>query len=335
MLRSLFLVIFVGLLVSVVSASVPADAPESLVRLDSAAAAGEPAAMFRYAALKERGYPPYVERDSVMARELYFRAADKGYAPAEALVGYFCYDPASPSRDVAKALHYTERAAMQGDAKAANNLGWMLLEGDGVVHDAAKAAYWFGKGADAGLPVAQAQLADLYRAGKGVERDTLKAVALYEDAIAGGLADAQNKLLAMMMPFWQKSLTDSEAVSLARHYLDIGAPGVAVPLMELGAASGNPDAFALLGDAYSRASGVEYDHAKALEYYFRSAVGGNPSAQFVIGELLEVFPDALKELPSGISVSADMIVPQYWYELAALKGVTTASEAAGALRIEK
>lgn len=312
-------------------ARVGADAPPSLIALDSAANAGDSAAMYRMARVYEQGYHPYVERDSLLAYDLYLRSANLGYAPSQSIMGYVCYNPASPDRDVAKAIEWTEKAAMQGDAKAANNLGWMLVEGEGVVHDYKKAAYWFEKGADAGLPVAQAQLADLYREGKGVECDTLRAIKLYEDAIGAGLADAQNKLLNMMMPRWL-DLADSAALARARRYLEMGAPGIAVNLLKVKSLSQNPEALALLGFAYSRGEGVEYNHALSTEYFFRAAAAGNAPAQFVIGELLEVFPDALSEMDTDMEITDVMLVPAYWYAKAAEGGITDAASAIRSMR---
>lgn len=311
-------------------AKVSPDAPPSLIALDSASQAGNAEAMYRMARATERGYPPYLSKDSIEAVRLYMAAADKEYAPAMTLAGYIYYDPSNPQRDITKALHLTEKAAMLGDAKAANNLGWMLTEGDGVVHDAAKAAYWFGKGAEAGLPSAQSQLADLYKTGRGLPPDTLRAIALYDAAIRGGLADAQLKLLQMMMPQWT-SLPDSVALSKARHYISLDAYVVAVPLLEVAAKSSNADALALLGFAYSRGLGVEYSHPLSIEYFFRAANEGNPSAQFIIGELLEIFPDALRELHAGLDVTDNMHIPAYWYDRAALQGITDSRMAAEAL----
>lgn len=306
------------------------SAPAALLQLDSATRAEDPSALYRMGLTLEKGFHPYIEKDSIRADSLIILAANKGYAPAQARAGYIFYNPMRRDRNVALALHYTEQAAMQGDAKAANNLGWMLMEGEGVIHDFKKAAYWFEKSADAGLPTALTQLGDLYRLGKGVEKDSVHAATLYDKAIAAGFTDAQNKILAMMMPTWQH-LPDSIALIKARSYLKLGAPGVAVPLLEIAAQNNNPTALALLGDAYSRALGTEYNHTKALSYYFRAATAGNAPAQFVIGELLEVFPDALETLDYEATITNDMHIPAYWYNLAATKGITNAEEATRSL----
>ena len=224
------------------------------------------------------------------------------------------------------------RAAEQGDAKACNNLGWLLTEGEGIEHDPAKAAYWLGKAAGAGLPVAMAQLGDIYREGLTGAPDTLRALTLYEDAIHSGLADAQLKLLSMMYPRFRRLPTDSLAPE-ARRYLRLGAPGVAVALMKIGSERDDPTSMALLANAYSRGEGVGYSHAESLRYFFRAAMGGNASAQFVLGELLELFPDALKDLPRELRerVTPEMATAGYWLGKAAEGGIRDAESATGAL----
>lgn len=41
---------------------------------------------------------------------------------------------------------------------------------------------------------------------------------------------------------------------------------------------------------------MRYDHELSLMYYWKSAELGYAPAQFVVGELLEIFPDALDSL---------------------------------------
>jgi TPR repeat protein len=61
----------------------------------------------------------------------------------------------------------------------------------------------------------------------------------------------------------------------------------------------------------------------------RSARLGNPASQFVVGELLEMFPDAFNELPEEDTsqLSDEEYSAIYWYELAAEKGITDARKA--------
>ena len=262
------------------------------------ASAGDPKALFDLGTLYERGYAD-IRRDREAADSLYLKSAQAGYAPAQNLVGFMYYRGDGFRRDPHKALEWIEKAA-QSDPKAWNNLGWLLMEGEGVEHDFQKAAYWLEKAADAGLPVAMSQLADLYRTGRGVESDTVKARCLYEKAITGGFADAEPRLLAMDYTRF-RSMCGGEALLTGKRYRDMGAVQIAVTLFEISSEMGEPEAFTRLGDAYSRGEGVEYDHSRALGCYLRGARLGDREAMYVLGDLLEMFPDTLDGISGEVN----------------------------------
>lgn len=289
---------------------------------------GNPEAMYKLAYLYDIGYGD-LDRDTLESSRLYLKAAEKGFIPAQSFIGFRYYRGEGVKKDVNKALKWIQRAAEQGDAKAQNNLGWMLMEGDGVQHDFNKAAYWLNSAAEQGLPVAMSQLADLYKTGKGVECDTTRAEALYQRAFMAGLADAQDKLLDMQLSRYE-ALSSQDALTAGKFYLSIGAYRIAATLFEIAAQDEtNADALAYLANAYSRGEGVEYNHQRSLQLFLRSARLGNPASQFVIGELLEMFPDAFNELPEEDTsqLTDEEFSAIYWYELAAEKGITDARKA--------
>lgn len=226
-------------------------------------------------------------------------------------------------RDPAEGLLWLIRAASEGDVKAASNLGWLYVEGSLVEQDLDAGVRWLSKAADAGLPVAQSLLGDLYRDGTGVAPDSLMADSLYRRAFEGGLADAGYKLYDLNSPRLA-ALTPEELVEQGRYFYLRGAPSVGVKLFYMAADQGSAEAMALLGDAYTRALGVPYDHSLSLKYYVEAARAGNPSAQFVVGELLEIFPDSLKGHPEWESLPDS---PTFWLEKAAEAGVFDAAEA--------
>ena len=86
-------------------------------------------------------------------------------------------------------------------------------------------------------------------------------------------------------------------------------------------------AYALLGHAYSRGLGVGYDHAKANEYFARAAQLGDPSAQFILAETLEIFPDALRTLLPDLDADDATMTPESLRAAAARAGVTDAAAA--------
>lgn len=322
---------------------------EALRKLVEKADSGDAKALYDLAMLHDRGYDS-IPVDTLRSTMLYTLSAEKGYAPARNYLGFRYYRGEGVERDVTKGLEWIEKAAMQGDPKAANNLGWLLLEGEGVVHDDAKAAFWFERAADAGLPAGQAQLADMLRIGRGVPADTLRADSLYCRAIEAGLQDAEAKLLAMQRERW-RTLSSSEALALGLRHYTHRAPTIGVTLFEQVAApvltgnipqdstskSTSAHALALLGDAHTRALGTGYDYDLSTLYFTEAALLGDPSAQFIVGELLEIFPDALDNLPITDSIlrSASPTAgescleksPVYWFERADENGITDAAQA--------
>lgn len=326
-----------------VSAGQPADTAmmASLAELQHRAVAGVPDAIYRLAILYESGYTPAgIQRDSLRAMNLYAAAAEAGHPAAQNYYGYMLFNNGEATRG----LELIERAARAGEPKACYNLGSLLESGDHVERDYTKAAYWYNRAATAGLPLAMAALAGMNCTGQGMEPDTTKAVALYDAAITAGYTEAQRPLTIMMYRKW-KRLSPSDALSLGLYYHSLRAYDAAVLLWnnvaEAPVADGDTiarqtraRARALIGEAYSRGLGVEYSHAASLEYYFLAAVDGNPSAQFVLAELLSIFPDALTELisPEALAaVNARTSSASYWYERAAQAGITTAEAAARAL----
>ena len=250
-----------------------------------------------------------------------------GQGNAEAM-NYLGYSLISDGTDPEEGLRWLEKAAGMGDVKAASNVGWLLLNGEQVPQDLDKAVFWLTKAADGGLPVARSILGDLYRDGRGVQADTAKADSLYRAAYEGGLADAAYKLAALNADRYE-ALSPEEAVKEGKYFYYGAAPSEGVKLFYQAADAGNAEAMALLGDAYTRAVGVPYDHDLSLQYYARAAQAGNPAAQFILAELLEIFPDAL----SAIGVTDNSISSSlYWYEKAAAAGITSAEEAAASLR---
>lgn len=302
----------------------------ALRELAERADAGQPDAIYQLARLHDTGFDS-IPVDSVRASDLFRQAAEKGYAPAQNQYGFRLYNGLGGLKaDPYKGLEWMEKAAMAGDPTAANNLGWLLMEGKDIRHDFEDAAFWLGKAADAGMPHAMSMLADLFREGKGVEKDSLKAISLYNRAIEAGLGDAQLKLLSMQEKAW-KDLSADEAIATGLYYYTHRAPALGVRLFEQAADEGSPLAHALLGDALTRAQGASYNHDLALKHYFLAAKGGVPAAEFVIGELLEFFPDALDALTGVGEISDDERSAAYWLGRAAEAGITEAAQATESL----
>lgn len=330
-MKKIFFFIIIAVSVAALSARrepTRADVEHAASRLWHQADSGSSAALYNLAAIYERGLLPArvdtLTGDTLTPVRLYKKAADGGYTPAIAHLGFLLVDGKQVAADIDSGMRLIEKAALAGDPKAANNLGYFLTQGEHVARDYEKALFWLRRAADAGLPTGQAQLADLYRQGLGTAPDTLAATELYEKAIHSGLADAQRKLISMNARRWQTLPADS-ALTLARRYYRDAAHTAAVLLLEKisTAESTVADAFALLGDAYSRGLGVPYSYEKSIEYFYNAARFGNAPAQFIIAETLDVYPDAL----DAWSPKAEERIAAYWYDLAAKAGVTDAATA--------
>jgi TPR repeat protein len=135
------------------------------------------------------------------------QSADAGYAPAQAVMGYFAEIGFSTPPEPEQAATYYTKAAAQGDRLSAWVLGRMYFTGIGEQRnlneaerwlskaanqgdafgahllgslkleksDYAGAAAWFRKAAEQGLPQAQQQLGSMLKEGKGIPVDKFEA----------------------------------------------------------------------------------------------------------------------------------------------------------------
>lgn len=315
------------------SSPVDSAALLSLRALEAKADSGDSSARFRLARTLETGYGSLLPRDSLRARLLFERAAADGYAPAQNYLGFLLYKEERPD----SALSWFMRAADQGDMTAYTNIGWMLLNGEGAVRDFDKALYWLREGVRRDSPAAAAMLADMYRTAAGVDADTIQARALYDRALelyakgryrdAGAINDV-SKAIVSLYPAADSLATDSLMV-LARKYMSLRAPAAGMAFVCKAADRGLPLAEALLGQAYARGRGMGYDPLASTVWFLRAAVHGDPSAQFIIAELLEMYPDILTETAAdcGLTLDPDMHTAGYWLEKARAAGVDTVEKA--------
>ncbi len=97
-------------------------------------------------------------------------------------------------KDYAKAISSFRKAAERGDASAQAMLGLMYSEGQGVAQDYKEAVSWFQMAAAQGDAGAQLRLGLLYEAGRGVTQNDKRAALHFQNAAAEGLALAQHHL---------------------------------------------------------------------------------------------------------------------------------------------
>ena len=241
---------------------------------------GDPKALYQLAYLYDTGFDS-IEVDSVKSTELYRRAAQAGFPPAMNFLGFRFFKGEFVDKDVDSALFWIRKAALAGDITAAANLGYLLSESDEFPNDMEEAVKW--------LTIAARE----------------------------GVKEAQLKLIDIRPEHWNEITPDS-ALILGLDYYSGKAPILGTFFLQQAADAGSPKAQALLGDAYSKGLGVPYNHQKSIDYFFEAANGGDPSAQFIIAEWLEFFPD---------NNDNSLHDPNFWFESAAKQGVVDSESA--------
>lgn len=124
-----------------------------------------------------------VDRSATMAEGWYLKAAEQGFARAQARLGALYEgmtfagdaDPVQSGALAQKAADWYLKAAEQNDMFAQHSLGNMYLRGSGVALSSEEAVKWFLKSAEQGHTLAQIDLAYAYKAGKGVTMDLAQA----------------------------------------------------------------------------------------------------------------------------------------------------------------
>lgn len=256
----------------------------ALRQLVERAASEDAKALYDLARLHETGYDS-IPVDSTRSMGLYMLSANKGYAPARNYIGFRYYTGDGVRQDLDSALYWIRLAAEEGDITAAANLGYLLTEGEGVKHQEDEAIKWLSVASEAGVNGAQIKLTELK------EKE------------------------------WKELPADTLLTTGIKYYVG-KSPIVGTRMLELAAQKQNPKAMAVLGDAYSKGLGVPYNHQKSIDYFYEAAKMGEPSAQFIIAEMLEFFPDGIPVDASGEETGAD-----YWYEKAKEGGVTDSEKA--------
>lgn len=254
---------------------------EAFLELYSRAEQGDAKALYQLAKLYDIGYDT-IAVDTVRSNFLYLQSALRGYAPAMNFIGFRYFNGEGIRQDLDSGLYWIRKAAEAGDITAAANLGYLMAEGKGISQDKEKAVQWLTVAAEAGV------------------------------------IDAQMHLIAMQGDKW-KYLPQDTVLKKGVEYYTGRAPFLGVKFLEIAAENGSPKAAALLGDAYSHGRGIRYDHQKSVEYFFEAAKGGDPSAQFILAELLDFFPDSLQGLAD--SDDPDSTTATFWRKKAKENGV--------------
>ncbi len=136
------------------------------------------------------------DNDMISATPLYQKAADQGYAPAQAALARILFQ-AEYGTD---AVRYYKMAAAQGNAEGEFGLGSMYAEGKGVKKDLKAAREWITKAAEQGYPQAVDVIADAYiQRGLGLDA----AAANSPDALRWVTKSAEHEYVPSMLALAQ------------------------------------------------------------------------------------------------------------------------------------
>lgn len=122
----------------------------------------------------------------------------------------------------ATVAYWDRKAAEQGYARAQADLGVMYELGDGVPQDFVQAAVWYRKAAEQGDPFAEWNLGKAYRFGRGVPEDFAQAAIWFRKAANQGIANAQYELALQLMNGWGVPQGTREAMELFQKAADAG-----------------------------------------------------------------------------------------------------------------
>jgi TPR repeat protein len=264
--------------------------------------------------LADRYYDGRLPQDDAKALELYLQGADAGAKGRLERIGDMYAEGRGAPADRAKAQHYWEMAVSYYAEKGEDKnylaaLAKMYALGKGVPKDPQRALQLYAQAATLGNARAGWIAGDYYYSGKEVPQDHAQALALYVRAAELGdtrrvdrVAEIQARGLgtpadqARAAQLVQRALEQSpsaagEAGDAAAVLYKIGTveleKGSADGLRKLyeAAAAGSLDAANSLGDAYRTGTGVEIDHAKALQWYLFAATRGSQSRLEAIGDI--------------------------------------------------
>lgn len=114
----------------------------------------------------------FARGDLVVSVALWTKAAEQGYAPAQARLG----DVLDKSEQDDEAVAWYTKAAAQGNAAGQYGLAQMYLKGEGVKKDLEQARLHAMRAAEQGHPDATMQIMNAYRSGAlGLARDAAQA----------------------------------------------------------------------------------------------------------------------------------------------------------------
>ncbi|MBF0441015.1 MAG: sel1 repeat family protein [Oligoflexales bacterium] len=237
--------------------------------------------------------------------EIYKRAAERGSAEAQNMLGLIYGGGMGVEKDVQRAFYWYQKAAESGIAESQYNLGMIYFKGETGVPDFEKALYWYQKAAEQGNAKAQFNLGYMHDSGKGVKMDLDKAFYWYQKAADRGFAPAQLNLGNLFVEgagtvksderalFWYKKAADQGVVKAASNVGIMHMRGTGTErnydkaFYWFQKAAEGEDAVSeyFLGVMYLNGLGVTYDETKGKEWLRKAAGHGDMKAKALLKSL--------------------------------------------------
>lgn len=299
----------VWLVLAVLALTQPARAKQSEVQRCLLLPPGADPALVEYCQGIRAASGTGMEQDRAAAFAHYLKAAEMGYAEAEAVVGAAYRQGWQVPVNLALAAHWYEKAVAQGSAPAELDLGLMYAQGMGVPKDATKARQLIQAAAQQGLPQAQQALARLGDNGLKAEPGT----DLWNQGIARYRAGDHAGAATLVLQAAQAGhpLAMYEMVYLYENGDGVPRdPALSAQWYMRGAAAGEPSAEAAVGMLYEKGQQVRDDWIEAAKWYEKSARKGNRSGEFSLGRAYQF----------GIGVPLNLAEAASWYDKAAAQG---------------
>ena len=209
-----------------------------------------------------------VPKDMGTAVNHFRNAAERGYVPAQAVLGVHYSKGLGVTRNPTQAAAWFRRAASAGHAGAAVNLGQCYQDGNGVPQDRKEAARWFEFASAHGDPQAASLLAQLGGA------STTQEYPIPATPPPVGVPPAQR---AAADRLWEQAVV----------LIDRKNTRAAMPLLYKGALMGDRRAEATLGIRYQDGDGVKADDHAAAYWFGLAAAQNHRAAQYALGGMYE------------------------------------------------
>jgi len=158
----------------------------------------------------EDGVAAFERGNFKTAIAMFTKAANKGDAKAQAMLGAVYAEGRGVPQDHKQAVSWFRKAAEQGDAKAQAYLGVAYYEGQGVPQDYKQAVSWYRKAADQGLAAAQLVLGEMYLVGLGVTQDYAEAHKWFNIAAAYSTDEEDRDMAAKNRDIIAKKMTPAQ-----------------------------------------------------------------------------------------------------------------------------